>query len=541
MPTYQAKLPAAISDFLAAQDELYGRISRAMHVRMLRGENQGRIEKALATEFGVDSTTVRNVWHALKGVHRGIRESQVVRQKDLKRSVLSIQKWIAKTEKRISKLLEKNECVKKLRFNLHHKKRRLAIQQQKLAKLTAQIETGYISVAFGSKRLFNAQHHLEVNGYESHNEWLANWQSARSGNFMMVGSKTYASGNQLCRLTSEGQLVVTVPLPLIKEFGSKVSVDGVHFRYGQGWIDAALEPVRRISEGKKQTSRIGTEKAVTHRFVRKGADWYIHTTVELPEIPRISSKRNGAIGLDLNAKSVEWAYCDNQGNLKQQGKIHLDLTDKSSAQTADIISKAVGEVVTLASTYQCPIVIEKLDFSAKKAGMREEGKRYAAMLSQFAYSKFGQSVRAKCYRAGIQCIEVNPAYSSLIGLTKYMSMYGLSSGTAAALVLARRCFRFSERLPDPIRAFLSPVDDRKHSWSHWARLSRAFKGVRRHSYYAMRVRVGVKLTGDHSRDSFYLKNGMPVSKLKGTPGIPSEAGALASCPTHKLTQLCIGF
>lgn len=541
MPTYQTLLPPSISEYLDAQDALYGRISMAMHVRMMRGEKQSKIEKSLASEYGVDSTTVRNVWHNLKGVHRSIRELQVTRQKDLKRSVASIQKWIKKTEKRITKLRKKGLDANEERFNLHNKKRRLAIQQQKLEKLSAQISDGYISVAFGSKKLFNAQHHLEANGYTNHEEWLADWRSARSGNFMMVGSKIYKSGNQLCRLSSEGKLDITVPLPLIERFGAKVSVEGVFFRYGQGWIDAALSPVRRVSEGKKRTSRIGTEKAVTHRFVRKGESWYLHTTVELPEIPRISSKRNGAIGVDLNAKSVEWAHCDREGNLTAQGKMPLDLTGRSSAQATDIISEAVGQLVTLASAYECPIVIEKLDFSAKKAGMREEGKRYAAMLSQFAYSKFGQFVESKCYRAGIQLIRVNPAYSSLIGLTKYMAMYGLSSGTAAALVLARRCFRFSERVPQPVRAFLSPVDDTKHPWSYWARLSRAMKGVRRHSFYAMRVRAGVKLAGGQTGDTAYLRNGLLVSKSKDTPVIPSGRGALCPRTKRKFNQLCLSF
>ncbi len=92
------------------------------------------------------------------------------------------------------------------------------------------------------------------------------------------------------------------------------------------------------------------------------------------------------------------------------------------------------------------LVIEKLDFGSKKARLREHGKRYAKMLSSFAYSKFGELVHSKAQLAAIQVIEVNPAYSSLIGMVKFMSLYGLNSGTAAALVLARRSLRLSERL-----------------------------------------------------------------------------------------------
>ncbi|MCS6783100.1 MAG: hypothetical protein NZ482_07970, partial [Gloeomargarita sp. SKYG98] len=45
-------------------------------------------------------------------------------------------------------------------------------------------------------------------------------------------------------------------------------------------------------------------------------------------------------------------------------------------------------------------------------------------------------------------IKVNPAYSSIIGLVKFMKRYGLSSDTAAAIVLARRAMRLSERVPN---------------------------------------------------------------------------------------------
>jgi IS605 OrfB family transposase len=94
-----------------------------------------------------------------------------------------------------------------------------------------------------------------------------------------------------------------------------------------------------------------------------------------------------------------------------------------------------------------PLVIERLDFSAKKATLKEQGVKYSRMLSSFAYSKFSELLSARAAKFGIEIIRVNPAYSSVIGLTKFMRMYGLSSDTAAALVLARRGLHKSERIP----------------------------------------------------------------------------------------------
>jgi IS605 OrfB family transposase len=195
---------------------------------------------------------------------------------------------------------------------------------------------------------------------------------------------------------------------------------------------------------------------------------------------------------------------------------------------------------TLAKTLECPIAIEKLDFAKKKAGLREQGKRYAEMLSSFAYSKFGELIHSKAYCAQIQVIELNPAYSSLIGLTKFMSMYGLNSGTAAGLVLARRCFRFSERLPLPVKALISPVDGTRHLWSSWSRAAKKLKGATRHSYFAMKVRVEVK--------SFVQPIailGKIRDKSKDASVIPSGVGALPPCSSESglpmFAQLCLDF
>ncbi|MGK7895165.1 MAG: hypothetical protein AB4372_16460, partial [Xenococcus sp. (in: cyanobacteria)] len=95
----------------------------------------------------------------------------------------------------------------------------------------------------------------------------------------------------------------------------------------------------------------------------------LHTTVELPDIPTISNRKNGAVGVDLNANNLAWAYCDSEGNLKDKGQINYNLRESSSGQITHILSLAIGEIIEVALKYESPIVIEKLDFSAKKASL----------------------------------------------------------------------------------------------------------------------------------------------------------------------------
>ena len=148
------------------------------------------------------------------------------------------------------------------------------------------------------------------------------------------------------------------------------------------------------------------------------------------------------------------------------------------------------------------------------------------MLSQFTYSKFADLVHSKARLSAIQVVEINPAYSSLIGMIKFMSLYGLNSGTAAALVLARRSLRLSERLPRACNALISPVDDNKHVWTYWARISKLLKGCHRHSYFEMKVRVGVKPNNQSSASKRKL-----LGKSSDTPVNLSGTSALGVTTT----------
>ena len=507
MPTYQTLLPETIYSFLDKMAALYSQIEREMHVAIVNGEKLSVIEKQLQSRYQVGSTTTRNVYHNLKGKHQGIKELRKNQVKDLKSTIKSIQSAIKKR-------LKKKNLTSKDRFFLHQKKRRLALKQYKLQVL----QDFGISLCFGTKKLFLAQYHLEENGYNSHAEWWADWRAARTSSFMMVGAKTYSSGNQLCRYTSDGELKITVPVCLLHEFGTHVKCDNIKFRYGSYFIDIALTPTRHK---RGNGYRNGTEKAVTHRFVKREDKWYLHTTVELPDIPWISHRKNGAIGIDLNVNNIAWAYCDSEGNLKKSGQINIDLENSSSGQTTHILSQAIGQIVDIAVEKECPIVIEKLDFSSKKSRLREHSKGCAKMLSQFAYSKLADLVHSKARLSAIQVVEINPAYSSLIGITKFMSLYGLNSGTAAALVLARRSLRLSERLPRACNALISPVDDNKHVWTYWARISKLLKGCHRHSYFEMKVRVGVKPNNQSSASKRKL-----LGKSSDTPVNLSGTSAL---------------
>src|SRR3569832_1721757 len=107
----------------------------------------------------------------------------------------------------------------------------------------------------------------------------------------------------------------------------------------------------------------------------------------------------------------------------------------------------VTEVVTIAESLNCAIAIESLDFSKKKAKSSEESKLYNEMLVLLSTGLFRTVLESRCRRFGVELIKVYPAFTSVIGMIKFMQKYGLNSGTSAAMTISRRAMNLSEKIP----------------------------------------------------------------------------------------------
>ena len=452
--THQTRLPDSEQDFCEAMGLLFGKIEKDLFKDLGREKNLNDLKKTYQIKYQINARQFNSVRIILQGKiasrkechQRQIQETELrikALQKKLKTDKEKLKKWHLSCGYSSATLTTSNQKLSKnkLRFSLHHKQRKLTSQQDRLTAL----KKTKPSLVFGGKKLWYSQFNLEENGYATHEEWLTDWRETRASNFTLVGSKDETNGNQNCQLLPDGTLKIRVPSCYESVFGKYYLIKDVRFAYGQSNVEYALN----------------NKQALTFRFVKKEGKWYVFCSFELPETPTVSYRRNGMLGIDLNPSVIGWSYCDGSGNLKAKGQIRINVSDKRKNQTTAIIGDAVKQLVDLASFYQCPIAVESLDFSRKKAAMKESGIRYSRMLSNFAYGCFFQRLNSRAFKLGIEVISVNPAYSSLIGLTKFMSLYGLSSDTAAALVLARRALRKSERIPTSY-ARLVLVDSSRH-------------------------------------------------------------------------------
>ena len=308
----------------------------------------------------------------------------------------------------------KNTNYQHLKFQIHHKKRRIY-------QLAQQIE------------------HLIL---KPDRVKVPRWDC------FIVGSKDETYGNQICQWDGEW-LKFRVPYCLETKYGKNI--------------------VTKIGNFNRNINRIPPVGAKTWHFYLKDGRWKAALQFTPVAVTQVSNAiAYGCIGIDVNPGSVDWAYIDRSGNLKQHGKFVLQQGLPKGKMKAQLVEVSL-RMAALAIKHKCPIVCEELDFTSKKARLKEVSTKLARMLSGWAYSEFFKQLSSILANRGIQLKTVNPAYSSLIGLVKYVRQYGISSGVAAAIVIARRGMKLPQRLPrslktSSIKAKLS-VNERMHSWS----------------------------------------------------------------------------
>jgi IS605 OrfB family transposase len=179
------------------------------------------------------------------------------------------------------------------------------------------------------------------------------------------------------------------------------------------------------------------------------------------------------------------------GNLLRTKLFPLLRENAGSGQRNAVLSDTLAAAVMWAKEVRKPVVAEGLDFTAKKKAMAQLSPKGARMLSGLLYAKYRQLLEAKCFRAGVELIRIDPAYTSTIGAVKYASRRGWSVHAAAAGVIARRGQKLTERLPRAGTAVRVPVQGGDHALELPARKSResgvtAWRGV--HAAYRGVVR-----------------------------------------------------
>ena len=474
--TYQARpvLGDEQALVLDAYAELYGRTERSLFAAMQAGGKLNDLKRDFLPRFGITARQFNAVRIGLEGKIDSIKQ----RRPDL---IVEAQAKIKKATKVIAKLAAKKTTRAD---KLHQKKRRLCLLQARLSALQADQASGKVRLCFGAKKLFHAQFELQANGYASHEDWRRDWLAERSSQFFVLGSKDESAGCQGCQaaVAQDGSLALTLRLPdALSSQGKYLTLTGIRFAYGHGEIVAALNSSQRISTqtkaGVATVKRVGT--ALSYRFVRDAKGWRVFVSCQAQAVNIETNRSVGAIGMDLNADHLAVSEIDRFGNCVATRRIDLHTYGKSSDQAKALMGDAAVSIVEQARQAGKPVVIEKLHFQKKKAELETVNRKQARMLSSFSCNKVTSGIKAAAFRAGVEVIEVNPAYTSVIGAVNHAQKNGVSVHQGAALAIARRGLGLSERsavagglVPTANGGHVTfelPVRNRlKHVWSFWS-------------------------------------------------------------------------
>lgn len=508
MATYQTRIAAHPA--LDAYAQLYGHVERCLFARTRSGQSAGSFKNDFLKRFGITARQFNAIRIGLDGKINAIKTRRPELISEAEQRITKAERAIQKIQARLDALrnpqaefkkgkvvrtltlAQRQAAIDKAAFNLHQKYRRLVTLKDRHAAMVADHKAGVVRLCLGSRKLFRAQFDLDANGYASHEDWRSDWQSARSDQFSIVGSKDETAGNQSCQAiaAADGSLSLRLRLPQTLGHGKTLDIHGVRFAYGHEQIMTALASSRReaamTQAGKPIVKRIGT--ALSYRFVRDAKGWRVFVSVAVPQIRVETQASLGAFGMDTNADHLAVAETDRFGNLINTWRIDLPLYGKTTEQAKALIGDACAKTARMASAAGKPVVIEKLDFAKKKAQLRGTDPRQARMLSSFNCNKIASGIESACFRAGVGVIEVNPAYTSVIGAVNHARIRGISVHMGAAFAIARRGLGLSEAptvrtVLAPVRngghvTFALPVRNRaKHVWTQWAAIRTTLKAA----------------------------------------------------------------
>jgi IS605 OrfB family transposase len=532
--TYSTRIsPDPVLPVIAA---VCGKVERGLHHHLASG---GKLDpdtkRRVLSESGLPGRYYNGIVAALQGKHSAIVEQRKLQIKELDERIRQIAKKVERLEKDAAAIAAdpgaKNapKRIRKIECAIHGKKRKSDKLVARQARFVRELGFNVPSLCFGSKKLFNKQHHLKENSYLNHQEWLDDWQAARSAQFMLIGSQDEISGNKTCVSTVEADgsisLRLLVPETLRINGEKHARFTGLRFGYGHAEIVTAINAanetrvdvakfqaetkklavadnldaeavaaLRNTRNAKAKLDRCGHTTALTWRFVHDETGWSVFVSINRRMQTADWGFAHGAIGLDLNVGFISVMPVDTDGNpLKDLAfDLPIDAAALSSDRAKAVMGDAVKEIVDMALRQRRALVIENLEFQKKKAALKETvGADLARKLSSFAYNLFKAMIKSRAARFGVPVVEVNPAYTSHMGRAKYARPLGISVHRAAAAMIARRGMGLSEGLSASAElplgngchvALSRPARiGRRHVWASWGRHFGRYKAARKNA------------------------------------------------------------
>jgi IS605 OrfB family transposase len=324
---------------------------------------------------------------------------------------------------------------------------------QRLRKLFPELPTKYIDsaiykakqyptdkpVVFGGKRLFEklCKNHLTGKAREGLKK---QWREQRQGTLVSIGSKA-DKGNRLMRFEDlNGQLHLRITT------GNREFIYAKVLREPSNSKDKWLTFMAMLLESWQTKNYF----AYTVELKLRDGEVYGNVSFELPAPKVKHTKENGVIAIDTNASPIHLAIVEvsKTGELLSYQTIILHHFLKLSQNSKDHQEWILAhQIVDLAIQRNKAIAIENL--KKLKRGMRGDGRAtLRKRLHHWNAKKFLQKLKRVAMIKGVEVIEINPAYTSVIGMLKYAPQLSIDKDIAGAYVIGRRALGFKEDMPE---------------------------------------------------------------------------------------------
>jgi IS605 OrfB family transposase len=297
------------------------------------------------------------------------------------------------------------------------------------------------SVVFGGKRLFEklCKNHLTGKLRE---RLKKQWRELRQGTLISIGSRhETVKGNLLLRFMElDGELHLRITT------GNREFIYAKVLREPSNSKDKWITFMAMLLESWQTKNYF----AYTVELKRREGDVYGSVSFELPTPEVRYTNENGVIAIDTNASPIHLTIAEvsKTGELLSYQTISLHHLIGFSQNSKDHQEWILAhQLLDIAIQRNKAIAVENL--KKLKRGMRGDGKaELRKRLHQWNAKKFLQKLKRVAMLKGVEVIEVNPAYTSVIGMLKYAPQLNIDKDVAGGYVIGRRALGFKEDMPE---------------------------------------------------------------------------------------------
>lgn len=424
--------------------------------RLLENKKISELEKEVARKYNLNIRQAKDAVESARQTIQSQKELIKTNYEDYDKKVKAIEKVLNDKTKKLSDK-KKNALLSKL------DKRQRKLEYWKTFSDTNTIPP----VIFGTKEMFLRR----CKGLISNEEW----KNCRNNRIYSRGDKT-KNGNPNLRVVINNDMSFLEISTLEKTKSNRAIKMQVPIYLPQK-LSKKTGKVNGINYRELFLYHLATGEAYQIEMIKENNKYYCHITFELPKAEIIYTEHNGIIGIDTNPDGFALTMIDNKGNHKWHTylKQHELLYAKGNRRE-NLCGELAKQVTLTSKTYGCGIAIENLKFKNDK----DVNSKFARIKNNFIYSKLLTMLESACYREGIELIKVHPAYTSKIGLYKYCHQFGMVVHNGAAMVIARRSYKFKERVPQIlIDKYVNEKYKDKfnyyHEWKKWLMIDKNIK------------------------------------------------------------------